>query len=348
MPHKPVALLVRMAAGPPGAAARSSRSLDAKLSLELEPLMQVPQPSVAREGLAARGPTPPAQWYVTHVSPESENPWDQAHDLMVRSRRAGLAAAQTPDFLEPDLLQDWIWKPTHSATRSALAAAPTCKFVDQATTAPFRTGEFAWHLGDSFSQLASARKLAEANSAHVVRIAHLDTGYDKDHQLLASVQYLHELERNFIDEARPENAEDLGADGALRNPGHGTGTLGILAGGAFKFQKLGYSFRGIIGGAPNAQIVPIRVGNSVVQLTTSAVAKGINYAVELCASPETRIDVISMSMGGVASAAWADAVNKAYEAGIVFVAAAGNNYAGLPTRQIVYPARFRRVLALVV
>ena len=41
-------------------------------------------------------------------------------------------------------------------------------------------------------------------------------------------------------------------------------------------------------------------------------------------------------MGGVASRAWADAVNKAYEAGIVFVAAAGNNFSaglfGVPTR----------------
>ena len=56
-----------------------------------------------------------------------------------------------------------------------------------------------------------------------------------------------------------------------------------------------------------------------------------------------------MSMGGVASAAWADAVNKAYEAGIVYVAAAGNNisagFFGFPTHQIVYPARFRRVIA---
>ena len=42
-----------------------------------------------------------------------------------------------------------------------------------------------------------------------------------------------------------------------------------------------------------------------------------------------------MSMGGIASAAWADAVNMAYEAGIVFVAAAGNNFSagifGFPT-----------------
>ena len=38
-----------------------------------------------------------------------------------------------------------------------------------------------------------------------------------------------------------------------------------------------------------------------------------------------------MSMGGLPSSAWADAVNLAYDAGVVLVCAAGNSYAGLPT-----------------
>ena len=49
--------------------------------------------------------------------------------------------------------------------------------------------------------------------------------------------------------------------------------------------------------------------------------------------------------GGLPSSAWADAVNLAYEAGVVLVCAAGNSYAGLPTSLIVYPARFQRVIA---
>ena len=52
-----------------------------------------------------------------------------------------------------------------------------------------------------------------------------------------------------------------------------------------------------------------------------------------------------MSMGGLPSSAWADAVNLAYDAGVVLVCAAGNSYAGLPTSLIVYPARFQRVIA---
>ena len=117
-----------------------------------------------------------------------------------------------------------------------------------------------------------------------------------------------------------------------------------------RLRAPGYTpFDDFLGGAPEAEIVPLRVGTSVVQFQTSSVAAAINYATELGRDGSTAVHVLSMSMGGVASQAWADAVNKAYEGGLVFVAAAGNNFSaglfGLPTRLIVYPARFRRVIA---
>ena len=52
-----------------------------------------------------------------------------------------------------------------------------------------------------------------------------------------------------------------------------------------------------------------------------------------------------MSMGGLPSRAWADAINALYEAGVVVVTAAGNNYGNAPTHVVVYPARFGRVVA---
>ena len=67
------------------------------------------------------------------------------------------------------------------------------------------------------------------------------------------------------------------------------------------------------------------------------------YLLSLQGDPDTAIDVVSMSMGGVASDAWADVVNRSYEAGLCLVTAAGNNF-GRP-KSIVFPARFRRVLA---
>src|SRR5260370_26842819 len=52
-----------------------------------------------------------------------------------------------------------------------------------------------------------------------------------------------------------------------------------------------------------------------------------------------------MSMGGLAYQAWAEAVNAVYEQGVFIVTAAGNNFGNLPTRNIVFPARFGRVVA---
>jgi subtilisin family serine protease len=57
------------------------------------------------------------------------------------------------------------------------------------------------------------------------------------------------------------------------------------------------------------------------------------------------VHVITMSMGGLPSQAWAEAINALYDAGVVVVTAAGNNYGNLPTHNVVYPARFNRVIA---
>ena len=45
-------------------------------------------------------------------------------------------------------------------------------------------------------------------------------------------------------------------------------------------------------------------------------------------------------------AAWAAAVNRAYDAGVAIFAAAGNRFGPSPPASIVYPARFRRVVAV--
>jgi subtilisin family serine protease len=76
----------------------------------------------------------------------------------------------------------------------------------------------------------------------------------------------------------------------------------------------------------------------------SAVADALRYLTQLALNG-TPVHVVSMSMGGAPSKAWANAVNDAYMAGITMVTAAGNNFNGLPTRHVIYPARFERVIA---
>jgi hypothetical protein len=115
------------------------------------------------------------------------------------------------------------------------------------------------------------------------------------------------------------------------------GTLGILAGATFDGSPLG--------GAAFLDVIPVRVANSVVLFRNSSIAKAFDYVHSLANNPNSQAHVITMSMGGLASKAWADAVNALYELGVFIVTAAGNNFGNFPTRSIVYPARFQRVIA---
>ncbi|HEX8687899.1 MAG TPA: S8 family serine peptidase, partial [Pyrinomonadaceae bacterium] len=95
-----------------------------------------------------------------------------------------------------------------------------------------------------------------------------------------------------------------------------------------------------IGGAPDAEVLPLRVADRVVLLRTSALAQAMRYATD------NRCDVITLSMGGVPTRSWAEEVDRAYEAGVVICAAAGNHVGFTPPRTLVYPARYARVVAV--
>jgi hypothetical protein len=319
------------------AAPKQNRVTAVGVNFDLEPLFRISYVASARAEVVA----PRWQWYRARPakSVSGVHPWDLAHAVLTQ----GIGMAARGDVLaEPDLEQQWVFQRPRT---SALAAADVCVFDEQVAALPHEHHRFAWHLDDDYSQLGSARVSTAGNP---VRIAHLDTGYDARHKTFPAHVTLN-LQKNFVDGQAANDAHDPGVNGILKSPGHGTGTLGLLAGNAFTFNSFGYSFNTALGGAPDAEIVPVRVGNSVLQILTSSVAQGIHYAAELCNDEATRIHVLSMSMGGVASQAWADAVNMAYDAGIVLVTAAGNNISagifGFPAHSIVYPARFRRVIA---
>ncbi|HXO89483.1 MAG TPA: S8 family serine peptidase [Stellaceae bacterium] len=266
-----------------------------------------------------------------------QHPWDMAHEIRRQLGARALAA-------EPDLEQAWLPDvPGGENTPARAARAEDPSAPDGEKGAPYVRGPHPnWHLDDDYSQLRAAREAA-GSAQSTIKIVHLDTGYDPKHKARPEFVATNE-ERNFVDTDRPNSAEDMTpTSGVLLNRGHGTGTIGILAGPKVTGVRLtqdGKSLDGeTLGGAPMMSIVPVRIANSVVHFGTSTVAQGIDYAVSIGA------DVVSMSMGGLPSQAWADAVNKAYEAGIVVVCAAGNNFGGLPTGLVVYPARFDRVIA---
>lgn len=275
--------------------------------------------------------------------PDTEiNPWDMAH----------LAAKATGSFVEPDFYNTFtidrkIAAPSGKINANSFGAKSVAakKVADDSgfdSDWP-PAANTVWHLGDNFSQLKSARE-AVANIPYPIRIAHFDTGYSLTHPCIPSAIRKHPLQRNFVDGETPADAHDPMKDGMLRMPGHGTGTVALLAGRKVKFGTDDGEFNDYLGGAYFAEIITCRIASSVVLIKTRAFAEALNYIVDLTKSG-TPIHVVSMSMGGAPSKAWTKAVNAAYEAGITVVTAAGNHFNGLPTKHLVYPAKYGRVIA---
>jgi hypothetical protein len=296
------------------------------------------------EGLRAQPEVAPGpRWYIAEANPAAATIaelWELAHQALTEK---GALTAGAGVYIEPDLQHSWVYDNPVRSERLRAGPGETCCYNSQAVDLP-QGPEFAWHLHDEFSQLKEARdQVANAGPA-AVRIGIMDVGFDFSHR--ARPQHVREdLQRNFVDDGRPPNdASDPYERGLFRNPGHGTGTIGILAGGLLSGMVPEANTNDYLGGAPLAEIIPVRIATSVILLYTSAFAAGLDYLIAPNGDPMQRADVVSMSMGGLASKAWAEVVNRAYEAGICLVTAAGNNFPGSP-QSIVYPARFRRVIA---
>jgi thermitase len=136
-------------------------------------------------------------------------------------------------------------------------------------------------------------------------VAVIDTGIDATH---ADLQGRLLPGANFVP----------GAAGPQDEDGHGTHVTGIVAANADNGIGVGSV-------APGARVLPIRVLDANGEGDDADVAKGIDYAVA------QRVDVINLSLGGNALSSFlpsgesADAIQRAVDAGIVVVAAAGND-----------------------
>ncbi|HVT15801.1 MAG TPA: S8 family serine peptidase [Thermoanaerobaculia bacterium] len=268
-------------------------------------------------------------WYLADLPEGGPTAWDGAHAQVAAQLGVDESAVL---YAEPDLAQTYYFSDNEIGDQP-FALGDDCAQKQQDPTGGKAIGQgFAWHLGDAFSQLAAART-AVAFTDPRTRIAHLDTGYDRTHAGRPE-RILTDLERNFVDaDGQPNSAQDPNRKELFDNRGHGTGTLGILAGGKVAASN------DYLGGAPQADILPLRIANRVELFFTSAVAAALQYAIQ------QRCDVVSLSMGGLPSKAWNEAVNAAYEAGICIVAASGDCIKGLPTHHVVYPARYHRTIA---
>jgi subtilisin family serine protease len=118
------------------------------------------------------------------------------------------------------------------------------------------------------------------------------------------------------------------------NGGHGTRTMSVLGG---FFDRPDDGDPPFYGAAPGVGVIPYRVTNSVlIDHVQRLMAKAIDDAVA------KGCRVISMSLGG----AWpygrlSDAIDRAYEQGVIVCAAAGNII-----REVTYPGRYNRVITV--
>jgi Subtilase family len=263
----------------------------------------------------------------------SLNPWDLAHQI-AREKRYSF-------FAEPDLLQVFFQETEDRAW------VPPAKGLNKNWPPPGPVSP-GWHLLPGFTDFVSAHKTAMGKG---IRIAHLDTGYWPWHDSTPK-NVKPKLGWNFY-EGNP-NTVDSGIGypwDPPPAPGHGTATLALLAGNKLNLTFAGHRFSGYFGGAPESEVVPVRIAASVIHLWTSTMAQGIGYALAPRGDRTKKCDVITISHGGLPAASWADAVNLVYEAGIVVAAASGDNivtaFGPFPFSDTIWPSRFNRAITVV-
>ncbi|XGC79565.1 S8 family serine peptidase [Bdellovibrio bacteriovorus] len=158
---------------------------------------------------------------------------------------------------------------------------------------------------------------AISNKGQGARVLVLDTGIDEAHP---------SLKANF-EKGQDFTGDSNGSD-YTDKIGHGTHVAGTIAG---VMDRTGFT-----GVAPKAKILAGRVCAEN-GCSNIAIAQGINWGIQ------EKVDVINMSLGGMWSTpAERQAVAAADKAGVVVVAASGNN----GTNKVSFPAALSTVIAV--
>jgi subtilisin family serine protease len=178
------------------------------------------------------------------------------------------------------------------------------------------------HAGPSLQALQYAPQILEIPAAHRwargrgVRVAVIDTGVDPRHPDVAQTL---------------EASEDL-TGGGYAAEAHGTAVAGIIA-----------ATRNLTGTAPGARVyslracVAVRAGGLDARCRSDALIRAFDRAIAL------RADIINASLGGPVDPLLRQAVERALAAGIVVVAASGNDG---PREVVRYPAAIPGVITV--
>jgi len=259
------------------------------------------------------------------------NPWDAAHRFLKYNN--------LDTYIEPEISSELF---ELDLRKKVISKSTKAKYLKTWPLPPDIRNKFVWHLQEQYSELSLAREkvVQKINVDKCIRIAHIDTGYQLGHEALP--KYL-DKGISFVKGEIGKEAIDTTKNSFAEQDGHGTATVCILAGNKIVFNDNNYSFKGYFGGIPFAEIIPIRISDTVAMIRSQNFVRAVEYAIQ------KDCEVISMSMAGAPTKEWAKVVNKAYEAGITIVTAAGNSWnkggKKLLPKRVLYPARWDRVIA---
>ncbi len=193
-------------------------------------------------------------------------------------------------------------------------------FQLHALRAPFNPTKLKEQWANAKVRAEEAWQIAGNRGSRDVMIAVIDTGVDYNHESLKSNAV---PGYDFRD-----NDNDPMDETSSKNPGHGTHCSGSLG-------ATGEAGDGVIGLSPEVSIMPIRFLGADGSGDLMAGIKSIDYAIE------KKAQIISASWGASVPRSQAtpliEAVQRADDAGIIFVAAAANDGRNNDTRDV-FPA----------
>ncbi len=196
---------------------------------------------------------------------------------------------------------------------------------------------YQWHY--PLINLPGAWEVPDASGFGVI-VAVLDTGVLEDHpdlqgQLVAGYDFVSDVTQSLDGDGIDPDPTDPGDSPVGESSFHGTHVTGTIV--------AANNSAGGVGVAWDARVMPLRVLGKEGSGTDADLVQAIRFAAGLENAsgtlPAQRADIINMSLGGAGqSQSLKSAVDAAVAAGVIVIAAAGNENSSQPSYPAAYPS----------